>query len=395
MADALGARSWRRPTATSALVLVMATSAALWTNSVSWASSPKIALQSISVSPVRVTIAVGEKRLFKVTGHFSNGTERRLTNAKWTTSDTSVATVSSASTSNGVATAIGAGSTSIEAAYKGKTADATIDVNQGRVFFSSSGSFTVPSGVTSINVAVTGGSAAGSLLGGGEGGAGAVVHTRITISQYPLVLQVVVGYGGNAGSNTSAGGGGYSAFGSGGDGGGDGAGGGGGASGVFVGAPDAADALVVAGGGGGESPYTINYPSGNGGTLSPGGNGAGLNGGFGATQTGPGAGGAPGYPYAGSGVDTPCSTPSAGVGPSGGNGGGFYYSGGSNGVISGGGGGGGGGWFGGGGAGCTGVGGGGSSYVAPSEVGGAEARYRSSNLISSRSTNGLVVISWG
>jgi hypothetical protein len=343
-----------------------------------------VTLESLSVSPNPAAIIAGRRQLFVATGYFSDGTQQTLTSARWKSSDPAVATVSSSPLSSGVATGKATGTTSIDATYDGKMATVSLTVDPGRRIFSSSQEFTVPPGITSVYVTVTGGSAADNPIFETVGGLGAVVYARLTITQHPAILGVVVGAEGSGGSVTGTGWGGYSAFGSGGNGGGAGAGGGGSASGIFVGTPSAADALVVAGGGGGEAPFEISGPSGNAGTLSPGGTGAGLNGGSGGTETGPGAAGAPGW------IETEppviCSTPTAGDGPNGGNGGGagFY----------GGGGGGGGGWYGGGGGGCIGVGGGGSSYVASSTIGGATATYRSSNLVDS-ATGGSVVIAWG
>jgi hypothetical protein len=105
--------------------------------------------------------------------------------------------------------------------------------------FTSSGTFTIPTGVTALKVTVVGGGAGGSGNGGGGGGAGVSIAylTGLTSS---ATLSVTVGGGGGGGSNNNnGGGGGLSRVSSGtqsitsiiGNGGGGGAGGGGGGGG--------------------------------------------------------------------------------------------------------------------------------------------------------------------
>ena len=73
-------------------------------------------LRSITVTPVNPSIAVGFTLQFTATGTFSDGTKQDLTvSVTWTSSDTAVARINNASGSQGLATAIGAGTTTITA----------------------------------------------------------------------------------------------------------------------------------------------------------------------------------------------------------------------------------------------------------------------------------------
>ncbi len=81
---------------------------------------------SISVSPTGRTIAPGTELAFTATGTFSDSSTQVLTtDATWTSSDTSVATVGA----GGVATAVGPGTTNIGAAFGGKTGSALLTVS--------------------------------------------------------------------------------------------------------------------------------------------------------------------------------------------------------------------------------------------------------------------------
>src|SRR5271166_2244335 len=71
-------------------------------------------LVSIAVTPVNPSIAAGTQQQFTATGTYSDGSKQNLTaSATWTSSATSVATISS---SAGLATALAVGSTTIQAA---------------------------------------------------------------------------------------------------------------------------------------------------------------------------------------------------------------------------------------------------------------------------------------
>src|SRR5208283_866745 len=69
-------------------------------------------LVSIALTPVNSSIAAGNQQQFTATGTFSDGSKQNLTtSATWTSSATSVATISS----GGLATGVAAGSTTIQA----------------------------------------------------------------------------------------------------------------------------------------------------------------------------------------------------------------------------------------------------------------------------------------
>ncbi|MFI6054282.1 Ig-like domain-containing protein [Streptomyces violascens] len=246
--------------------------------------------------------------------------------------------------------------------------------------------FTVPNGVTAVDVDLfggEGGSAAGYIdphpvVSGAPGGLGG--ETRATLPVSPgQTLQLTVGAAGIPGSSRHGefarpGGTGHGRGGGGAHGGG---GSGGGASDLRVGAFGGSDRVLVAGGGGGAGNGGPQLQGGAGGALvgqdggqSNGPLGSGLAGG-GATQTAAGHGnpntlnGGPGTP--GIDLDPITSEPNPGSGGTGGNGG----------AGGPGGGGGGGGWHGGGGGSGGGNpgyfqaagGGGGSSYAEPSATG--------------------------
>ncbi len=214
-----------------------------------------------------------------------------------------------------------------------------------------SSSFTVPGGITSVEVRAIG--AGGGDCFQGAGGKGASVAAIVPVFAGEQLFVGVGGAGGGGACPPSSGG--AAGVGGGGAGGAalnngnaDGGAGGGGASAVGPGAPDFNSLLVVAGGGGGGS---YGRPGGNAGST-------GANGGGGAgTQSAGGAGGG-----AGSGGAAAGSGGTALTGGAGGHG--DFTT-----AMSQGGGGGGGGYFGGGGGGGSdfvhfaGAGGGGSSFV--------------------------------
>lgn len=85
-------------------------------------------LTSISVSPATQTIVVPTTQQFTATGTYSDGSSKPGLAVTWSSSTASVATIDP---SSGVATAVGAGSTSITAAASGVTSSpATLNVNQ-------------------------------------------------------------------------------------------------------------------------------------------------------------------------------------------------------------------------------------------------------------------------
>ena len=73
-------------------------------------------LLSITVSPTAVSVPQGETEQFTATGHYSDGSTEDLTDqVTWSTSASSVATISNASGSQGQATAVGTGAATITA----------------------------------------------------------------------------------------------------------------------------------------------------------------------------------------------------------------------------------------------------------------------------------------
>ena len=220
-------------------------------------------------------------------------------------------------------------------------------VGPGSQTFSSPGCsvFSVPTGVSSVNITATGSAGQTGGGGGGAGGTGDVVSGALAGLSAGQTLDVCVDYGGAKGGNGGNGS----------------AGSGGGASGVALGSDFTTPVLIAAGGGGGG--YA--GPSGGSAGMPDGGVGGygTFPGGDGGTQTTYGAGSLNGT---NGGNGNP--TTSAGPGPGGAGGGG-----GGNGFATFGGGGGGAGYYGGGGGGDSetnggegGGGGGGSDFCGSS-----------------------------
>lgn len=87
-------------------------------------------LASLSVSPGGVSIQVGATRQFTASGTYSDGSNQDLTSTvTWSTSNSSVATISNASGSKGLATAVGSGTAVITAATDSLSATATLTVS--------------------------------------------------------------------------------------------------------------------------------------------------------------------------------------------------------------------------------------------------------------------------
>ncbi len=237
---------------------------------------------------------------------------------------------------------------------------------QSFIYTGASQTWTVPAGVTSINVDVIG-AKGGDGVNASVGGNGGRVQGTIAVTPGSVLTINVGGAGFNCATCANGGfnGGAGTIAGAGQE-----AGTGGGASDIRLSPNAYANRIFVAGGGGGGG-YTGSTANGGAGGTLTGGTGAtwnGYPGGTGGTQVGGGIGG----------VGTPWSQPSAINGSLG--------LGGSGQGWSGGGGGGGGGYFGGGG-GFIGGGGGGSNYADPS----ASAVTHTQGY---QSGNGQVTISW-
>lgn len=86
-------------------------------------------LQSIAVTPPSASSTVGSTRQYTATGTYSDATTRDLTvQVTWASSNTTVATISNAAGSQGLASAVGVGTTNITAALSGVTGSATLNV---------------------------------------------------------------------------------------------------------------------------------------------------------------------------------------------------------------------------------------------------------------------------
>ena len=88
-------------------------------------------LVSISVSPTSTSVVTGATQQFDATGMYSdNSTQDLTTSATWSSDNTHVATISNASGSNGLASAIAIGSAHISAVFSGITSTtAALSVN--------------------------------------------------------------------------------------------------------------------------------------------------------------------------------------------------------------------------------------------------------------------------
>jgi len=109
--------------------------------------APPAVLQSIQVTPGSPSLSAGLGQQFTATGKFSDNSSRDLTHsATWTSSDTSVATISS----TGAATTKTTGSTTVTASLSGVSGSTTLSVTPAVI-----ASITVTPGSTSISLGVT------------------------------------------------------------------------------------------------------------------------------------------------------------------------------------------------------------------------------------------------
>ncbi len=87
-------------------------------------------LTSVTVTPVNPSLATGATVQFTATGHYSDGSTQDLTaSATWSSSIPSVGTVSNSAGSQGLATAVAAGSTTISATILGQTGTSVLTVS--------------------------------------------------------------------------------------------------------------------------------------------------------------------------------------------------------------------------------------------------------------------------
>lgn len=88
-------------------------------------------LVSLSIAPASTSLAIDTDQQFTATGIYADNTMKDLTDVvEWTSSDTSVATVSNACGSYGLAAALAPGSTTITAVRGDKSDSTTLTVNQ-------------------------------------------------------------------------------------------------------------------------------------------------------------------------------------------------------------------------------------------------------------------------
>ncbi len=86
-------------------------------------------LSSIVVTPVNPSIALGNTQQFTATGTFSDGSHQDISaSVTWSSSKTTVATISNATGSNGLATSAGVGTATITAATGGISGTTTLTV---------------------------------------------------------------------------------------------------------------------------------------------------------------------------------------------------------------------------------------------------------------------------
>jgi len=120
------------PTATLTCTLTatsVATPAATSSPVVVTVSAESVTLTSISLAPLNMTIAAGATQQFTATGHYSDGSTQGLTTqVTWASSNQSDATISNAAGTNGLATGVAAGTTTISATYStfGTTTNLTV-----------------------------------------------------------------------------------------------------------------------------------------------------------------------------------------------------------------------------------------------------------------------------
>jgi len=87
-----------------------------------------VALQSITITPAAASVVAGSTQQFTATGNYNNGSTQNITTlVTWTSSNTTVATISA----QGFANAVAAGQTSITATLSGITASVPFTVTNG------------------------------------------------------------------------------------------------------------------------------------------------------------------------------------------------------------------------------------------------------------------------
>jgi hypothetical protein len=91
-------------------------------------------LNSITVSPMNPIVAIGSTEQFTATGNYSDSSTKDLTTqVTWASATTSVATISNATGSNGLATTVGAGSSNITATFGGISGSTMLTVSSAHL----------------------------------------------------------------------------------------------------------------------------------------------------------------------------------------------------------------------------------------------------------------------
>ena len=170
-------------------------------------------LSTIAVTPATPSVGALLTQQFTATGTYTDATTQDLTTqATWASSDTTKATISNAAGSNGLASTVAKGATTISATLGAVSGNTVLTVT-GVATFVPGGSgntgtiqtFTVPAGITSVQIDASG--AQGGLGGGGSGNGGARMIGTFTVTP-GQVLKVLVGQRGTNGANDGSGGGG-------------------------------------------------------------------------------------------------------------------------------------------------------------------------------------------
>jgi trimeric autotransporter adhesin len=98
-------------------------------NSISIVGPAPPTLTSISVTPANLTLHVGAMRQFIATGGYSDGSQQNITaSVTWSSAAATVASINNVAGSNGIATAVAAGSTTITAASGTLSGSTTLNV---------------------------------------------------------------------------------------------------------------------------------------------------------------------------------------------------------------------------------------------------------------------------
>ena len=114
------------------LVLVALLDGSCFSPSTPTAPAPSTpTLTSIAVAPANPTIVNGSGQQFVATGHYSDGSSATLTTSvTWSSTAQNVATISNTAGSNGLATSVGSGSTTIQASLNDVNGSTTLMVSQ-------------------------------------------------------------------------------------------------------------------------------------------------------------------------------------------------------------------------------------------------------------------------